>query len=155
MWEVTNLTLKRNHFYRCAIMDVFITGGSVSEGGYIENNVFEIPTSASAGLAFHFRSGGDPTPDPNNWDFRYNTFVGPLSIGSESPVGSGGMRVIGNVFLHAENPCGKSNTTYANNAFVSGGCGTNAITNSLSTYQAGFVNTTTRGNYALKAGSVP
>ena len=44
-WEVTNLTLKRNHFYHCAIMDVFITGGAVSNGGFVENNVFEKPTT--------------------------------------------------------------------------------------------------------------
>ena len=74
---------------------------------------------------FHFRNGGDPSPDPNNWDFRYNTFVGPLSISDENPVGSGGMRVIGNVFL-AGVVVRKANTTYGYNAFVSGGCGTNA-----------------------------
>ena len=83
-WSVTNLTLKRNHFYHCSVMDVFITGSDVSNGGYIENNVFEKPWSTTGqlgdGLAFHFRNGGDPSPDPNNWDFRYNTFVGPLSI---------------------------------------------------------------------------
>ena len=112
-------------------MDVFITGDAVSNGGYVENNVFEKPWSG--GNAFHFRNGGDPSPDPNNWDFRYNTFVGALSVSSsENPVGSGGMRVIGNVFL-SDDPCGEPNTTYAYNAFVTGfGCGTNRITNSLS-----------------------
>ncbi len=44
VWEVTNLTLKRNQFYNCAIMDVFITGSAVSNGGFVENNVFEKPT---------------------------------------------------------------------------------------------------------------
>ena len=81
--EVTNLTLKRNHFYHCAVMDVFITGNAVANGGYIENNVFEKPwepRQIPTGLAFHFRNGGRPSPDPSNWDFRYNTFVGPLSI---------------------------------------------------------------------------
>ena len=90
VWQATNLTLKRNHFYRCAIMDVFITGSAVANGGYIENNVFEKPSPGS--LAFHFRNGPtDPSPDPNNWDFRYNTFVGPLSLASENPVGPGGV----------------------------------------------------------------
>ena len=42
-WRVTNLTLRRNHFYHCAVMDVFITGGDVSTGGLVENNVFERP----------------------------------------------------------------------------------------------------------------
>ena len=151
VWEVTNLTLKRNQFYNCAIMDVFITGGAVSNGGFVENNVFEKPTTG--GLAFQFRNGGDPSPDPNNWDFRYNTFVGPLNISDENPVGSGGMRVIGNVFL-AGSSCGKSNTTYAYNAFVSGGCGTNALVNSLATYLLGFVSSGVPGNYTLSAASV-
>ena len=157
VWSVTNLTLKRNHFYHCAVMDVFITGNAVSNGGYIENNVFEQPWSTTGqlggGLAFHFRNGGDPSPDPNNWDFRYNTFNGPLSISGENPVGSGGMRVIGNVFL-SEVACGKSNTTYSYNAFVSGGCGTNSITNSLATYRSGFVSNADPGNFALTSGSV-
>ena len=131
-------------------MDVFITGSDVSNGGYIENNVFEHPSHRARQIAFHFRNGGDPSPDPNNWDFRYNTFVGPLSISSENPVGSGGMRVIGNVFLDAETPCGKANTTYSYNAFVSGACGTNSITNPLSTYQTGFI----PGNYTLTSTSV-
>ena len=160
VWQVTNLTLKRNHFYHCSIMDVFITGDAVSNGGYVENNVFEKPWSSTGVIsnnlnAFHFRNGGDPSPDPNNWDFRYNTFVGPLSVSpSENPVGSGGMRVIGNVFL-SDDPCGEPNTTYAYNAFVTGfGCGTNRITNSLTTYLAGFTSTADPGTYSLKASSV-
>ena len=95
-----------------------------------------------------------PSPDPSNWDFRYNTFVGPLSISSENPVGSGGMRVIGNVFLSG-NPCGLANTTYDYNAFVTGsGCGTHAITNSLATYLGGFTSTGDPGTYSLGSGSV-
>jgi Right handed beta helix region/Fibronectin type III domain len=137
-WEVTRLTLKRNHFYDCAIMDVFITGGAVSNGGYVENNVFEKPSTG--GLAFHFRNGGNPSPDPNDWDFRYNTFAGPLSISGENPVGSGGMRVIGNAFLDAETPCGAPNSTFSYNAFVSRPCGSNSMTHPLSVYQAGLSN---------------
>ena len=41
-----------------------------------------ISNSASA---FQFRNGGDPSPDPSNWDFRYNTFVGPLNIFVREP----------------------------------------------------------------------
>ena len=98
-WSVTNLTLKRNHFYHCSVMDVFITGGDVANGGLVENNVFEKPWEntgriSNSAFAFHFRNGGSPSPDPNDWDFRYNTFVGPLSITTdENPVGPGGMRV--------------------------------------------------------------
>jgi len=159
-WDVTNLTLKRNHFYHCSVMDVFITGGAVANGGFVENNVFEKPWEntgliSNSALAFHFRNGGDPSPDPNNWDFRYNTFVGPLSITpSENPVGSGGMRVIGNVFLSAA-PCGQANTTYSYDAFITGdGCGSNNIVNPLSTYLAGFVNTGDPGLYSLTSTSV-
>jgi chitodextrinase len=158
-WTVTNLTLKRNHFYHCSVMDVFITGSDVANGGFVENNVFEKPWEytgliSSSALAFHFRNGGSPSPDPSNWDFRYNTFVGPLSITtSENPVGSGGMRVIGNVFL-ADAPCGQGNTTYSYNAFVSGACGSNTATNSLATFLAGFVSTGDPGTYSLKSTSV-
>jgi hypothetical protein len=158
--DVTNLTLKRNHFYHCSVMDVFITGSDVANGGYVENNVFEKPWEntgviSNSALAFHFRNGGSPSPDPSNWDFRYNTFVGPLSITpSENPVGPGGLRVIGNVFLSGD-PCGLSNTTYDYNAFLSGeGCGSHTITNSLATYLAGFTNPGDPGDYSLKAGSV-
>ena len=162
VWDVTNLTLKRNHFYHCSVMDVFITGSNVANGGMIENNVFEKPWSntgqiSNSALAFHFRNGSSaPTPDPNNWDFRYNTFVGPLSIEpSSNPVGSGGMRVMGNVFL-AGAPCGQASTTYAYNAFVSGACGTstNSITNSLASYLSGFTSTASPGNYSLLSGSI-
>ena len=99
-------------------MDVFITGSDVANGGLVENNVFEKPWESTgrisnSAFAFHFRNGGNPSPDPSNWDFRYNTFVGPLSITpSENPVGSGGMRVIGNLFL-AGAPCGHANATYS------------------------------------------
>ena len=160
--DVTNLTLKRNRFYHCSVMDVFITGGSgTSSGGYIENNVFEKPWEntgviSNGALAFQFRTGGNPSPDPSNWDFRYNTFVGPLNITpAENPVGPGGMRVIGNVFL-STSPCGLSNTTYDYNAFVTGraSCGTHAIVNSLATYLAGFLNPADPGNYSLNLASL-
>ena len=66
-WSVTNLTLKRNHFYHCSVMDVFITGGDVANGGFVENNVFEKPWEntgriSNSAFAFHFRNGGSPRP---------------------------------------------------------------------------------------------
>jgi hypothetical protein len=159
-WRVTNLTLRRNHFYHCSVMDVFITGGDVTTGGLVENNVFEKPWEntgqiSNTALAFHFRNGGSPpTPDPSNWDFRYNTFVGPLSITTDAnPVGAGGMRIIGNAFL-AGAPCGHANTTYSHNAFVSGGCGSISITHSLATFLAGFNIIGDPGDYSLKSNSV-
>jgi hypothetical protein len=143
-WQATNLTLKRNHFYHCAIMDVFITGNAVANGGYIENNIFE--------KSFHFRNGGDPSPDPSNWDFRYNTFVGPLSFSrSENPVGPGGVRLIGNAFLSDAPSCAHANTVWSHNAFTNGPCGPGAITRPLSTFLAGFAST---DSYTLKPTSV-
>jgi hypothetical protein len=159
-WRVTNLTLKRNHFYHCGVMDVFITGGDVANGGIVENNIFERPWEhtgriSSSALAFHFRNGGSPpTPDPTNWVFRHNTFVGSLSITTDAnPVGPGGMKIVGNVFLSGA-PCGHANTTYSHNAFVSGGCGSNSISRPLSAYLAGFTATGDPGNYSLRPNSV-
>lgn len=114
---VTNLTLKRNHFHECAVMDVFITGSAVSTGGFIENNHFEAPVPAS-GLAFHFRNGGAPSPDPQNWQFRYNTF-GPeaeLSISSENTATN--VTVMGNDWQGATF-CSKAGATFSFNR----GCG--------------------------------
>ena len=141
-WRVTNLTLRRNHFYHCSVMDVFITGGDVTTGGLVENNVFEKPWEntgrISNGYAFHFRNGGSPSPDPSGWEFRYNTFLGGLSVSpDENPVGSGGMKVTGNLFLSA-NPCGQRNTTYSYNAFAGGGCGSNNVVASAAAFLLGF-----------------
>jgi Right handed beta helix region len=158
-WRVTHLTLTRNHFYHCSVMDVFITGGDVAQGGVVENNVFEQPWEytgrvSRSGFAFHFRNGGSPSPDPSNWLFRHNTFVGGLSISTgENPVGPGGLRVTGNVFLSGA-PCGHGNATYSYNAFVSGGCGSNSISRPLSAYLAGFTATGDPGNYSLRPNSV-
>lgn len=131
VWSTQNLRLTGNHFYHCSVMDVFITGDQTPNGGYIENNIFEQTWSNTGvlgdGLSFHFRNGSQPpTPDPNNWDFRYNTFIGALSISSDNTVGSGGMRVIGNWFkprageTTGDAPCGKANTTFRFNV---GDCG--------------------------------
>ena len=73
-WEVTRLTLKRNRFYDCAIMDVFITGGAVSNGGFVENNVFEKPehrrsspsTSATAATPPPTRTTGTSVTTPSS-----------------------------------------------------------------------------------------
>jgi len=122
-WAVTNLTLTRNSFHHCAVMDVFITGSSVASGGYVENNIFEPPCEDAActpqGLAFHFRNGGDPSPNPSNWVFRNNTFIGPLSISSENlPVGP--VRIVNNDFQSGA-PCSLPNTTYSRNKGCPGG----------------------------------
>jgi hypothetical protein len=157
-WRVTNLTLRRNHFYHCSVMDVFITGGDVSTGGLVENNVFEKPWEntgrISNGHAFHFRNGGSPSPDPSGWEFRYNTFVGGLSISpDENPVGPGGLKVTGNLFL-STNPCGQRNATYSYNAFAGGGCGSNNVVASTAAFLSGFASKGDPGTYALLTTSV-
>ena len=159
-WNVTNLTLKRNHFFHCSVMDVFITGSDVARGGLVENNVFEKPWEhtgrvSDSALAFHFRNGGaPPTPDPSGWVFRYNTFVGPLSITTDAnPVGAGGLKIIGNAFL-AGAPCGHATAVYSHNAFVTRGCGSNVVSRSLGSYLAGFASTGDPGNYSLHPNSV-
>lgn len=160
-WDVRNLRLTRNHFFHCAVMDVFITGSAVAQGGYVENNIFERPWEdtgvvSNTALAFHFRNGGDPSPDPNNWDFRHNTFVGPLSItGGENSPGSGGVRLVGNVFLDDAPSCRLANTSWSHNAFTSDACGSKAIIRPLSTFLAGFTTGGgSPGNYALRATSI-
>ena len=128
-WSVTNLTLKRNHFYHCAIMDVFITGGDVANGGYIENNVFEKPSEntgvISNGLRLPLPQRRRPLPRSQQLGLPLQHLRRPAQhLRRANPVGSGGMRVIGNAFLDAETPCGQANTTFSYNAFVSGACGT-------------------------------
>jgi hypothetical protein len=63
------------------------------------------------------------------------------------------MRVTGNVFL-AGSPCGHANATYSYNAFASGGCGSNNLITSLTTYLLGFLSVGDPGNFALLPASV-
>jgi hypothetical protein len=78
-WRVTNLTLRRNHFYHCSVMDVFITGGDVTTGGLVENNVFEKPwentdgsrtatpsTSETAAVLHPTRAAGSSVTTPSS-----------------------------------------------------------------------------------------
>ncbi len=159
-WSVTNLTLKRNHFYHCSVMDVFITGNDVANGGLVENNVFEKPWESTgrisnSAFAFHFRNGGTPLLPIRATGTSVTTHSSgrSASLPNENPVGSGGMRVTGNLFLSGA-PCGHANATYSHNAFVSGGCGSNNIVNSLAVYLLGFVSTLDPGNYSLLPVSV-
>ena len=164
---INNLRITNSHFYRCAVMDVFITrwtGTSVDAvGGYIENNIFEAPLSAGntccAGNAFHFRNGSEPAPDIDNWDFRYNVFAGALSFGDGGNViRGGGLRVVGNVFL-SSSAC-KSGATYAYNVHGDGsGCGgsgeLNSNSNTIRAGYAGYVGSTaSNNNWQLTATSV-
>ena len=145
---ISNLRITNSHFYRCAVMDVFITrwtGTNVDPiGGYVENSIFEEPLAAGnvccAGNAFHFRNGGEPAPDIDNWDFRYNVFAGALSFGgNENVVEGGGLRVVGNVFVGAASVC-KSGASYAYNVHGDGSTcgGTAEVSSSNSAIRSGF-----------------
>ena len=151
---INNLRITNSHFYRCAVMDVFITrwtGTNVDPiGGYIENNIFETPLSEGnvccAANAFHFRNGGEPAPNINNWDFRYNLFVGALSLGgTENAIEGGGLRVIGNTFL-GSSTCKAGGTWTANVHGDGSSCGGSAETTANST--------TIRAGYAGYVGSI-
>jgi hypothetical protein len=164
---IANLRITNSHFYRCAVMDVFITrwtGTSTDvAGGYIENNIFETPLSAGntccAGNAFHFRNGGEPAPDIDNWDFRYNVFAGSLSFGgNENVVKGGGLRVVGNTFL-SSSTC-KSGATWTANVHGDGSAcgGAGETTASAATIRSGYVSyvgsIASNNDWRLKAGSV-
>ena len=73
---VSNMTLTRNHFWSCNVMDVFLTGSDLATNWLVENNVFEAPTGSSANAAngFAFRCGSSPAPVPDGFVMRYNTF---------------------------------------------------------------------------------
>ena len=157
--NVTNLTLKRNHFYHCSVMDVFITGSNVANGGFVENNVFEKPWEntgviSNTAYAFHFRTGGSPSPIRSNCVSRSQGHrrAAQHQHGREPGRGRRHARD-GNLFLSGS-PCGHANTTYSHNAFVSGGCGSSTFVNTVATYLAGFVSTADPGNYGLLANSV-
>ena len=142
---VTNMTMTRNHFWSCAVMDVFLTGTETATNWLVENNVFEAPlgSSGNAANAFAFRSGGSPSPSPDGFVLRYNTFgsSGVQANQGDNPPTAAGFTVVGNYF-DTNAPCGLSNTTYAYNITPSGenNCGgTGSQSLSASALRAGFV----------------
>ena len=160
-WSVTNLTLKRNHFYHCAVMDVFITGSNAASGGYIENNIFEKPWEntgviSNSAYAFHFRNGGSPSPDPSNWDFRYNTFVGAAQHRHEREPGRSGRNAGDRQRLPLRDARAASATPPSPTTRSSPALAARArMTNSLSTYLGGFTGTGDPGMYSLLSGQRP
>jgi hypothetical protein len=143
---VTGMTMTRNHFWSCNVMDVFITGSETASNWTVENNIFEAPTGSSGNAAngFAFRCGGTPSPSPDGFVLRYNTFgsSGVQLCASDSPPTSNGFTVTGNYF-EANAPCGLPNTSYSYNITPTGtnNCGgTGAQSFSLTTITAGFTN---------------
>lgn len=165
--QVDNIVITRNHYYRCSIFDIFITGAqgdNEADNYLIENNVFEAPCGGSCGAtgggnpAVKTRDGGFPDPSPNNWDVRFNLFVtngigGGLQVNT---VGSNGLRLRGNTFVGTSGPCGATNVTSTYNAWTSGTCGSNSISHSESTYNSGWTGGSARwpGDFSLLTGSV-
>ncbi len=142
---VTGMTMTRNHFWSCNVMDVFITGSENATNWLVENNIFEAPTGSSgnAANAFAFRRGDNPSPSPDGFVMRYNTFGSSgVQMGPENTPTANGFTVVGNYFA-ANPPCGHSNTTYAYNVTpigVSNCGGPGAKSIALSTIIASFLN---------------
>jgi chitodextrinase len=167
---VNGMTMTRNHIWSCAVMDVFLTGSEYATDWLVENNVFEPPLGSSGNStnAFAFRCGGSPSPSPDNFVMRYNTFgsTGVQLCAGDSPPTSRGFTVVGNYFA-TNTPCGLPNTTYGYNVTPTGvnNCGgPGAASYAASTLNAGFVSVQPftgnnggsrqpAGDYRLLAGS--
>jgi chitodextrinase len=141
---VTGMTMTRNHFWSCNVMDVFITDSETASNWIVENNIFEAPTGSSgnAANAFAFRAGGTPSPAPDGFVLRYNTFgsSGVQINGVDNPPTARGFTVTGNYFA-TNAPCGLPNTSYSYNVTPSGtnNCGgTGALSFALSALTSGF-----------------
>jgi hypothetical protein len=142
---VSNMTMSRNHFWSCNVMDVFITDSEQATNWLVENNIFEAPTGSAgnAANAFAFRSGGSPSPSPDGFVLRYNTFgsTGVQANQTDNPPTSRGFTVLGNYFA-TNAPCGLSNTSYAYNITPTGvnNCGgAGSLSLPLATVIAGFI----------------
>jgi hypothetical protein len=127
------------------VMDVFLTGSEYATDWLVENNVFEPPLGSSGNStnAFAFRCGSAPSPSPDNFVMRYNTFgsTGVQLCAGDSPPTSRGFTVVGNYFA-TNPPCGLPNTTYGYNITPTGvnNCGgPGAASYAASTINAGFV----------------
>ena len=145
---VQNMTLTRNHFWSCNVMNVFLTGDSgrnLASNWVVENNVFEAPTGSSgnAANAFFIRGTCDAYVVPDGFLMRYNTF-GSTGSTYENACASGptsnGMTVSNNYFA-TNSPCGIPGVVYSYNVTPTGvdNCGgTGAKSFSLSALTGGF-----------------
>ena len=111
----------------------------------VENNIFEAPlgSSGNAANAFAFRGGGSPSPSPDGFVLRYNTFgsTGVQINTTDNPVTSRGFTVVGNYFA-TNPPCGQTGAIYAYNISPTGvsNCGgSGAQSFSMSSITAGFL----------------
>jgi len=166
---VVGLTIRRSHFYRCAVFDIFLTMSEFSPEGSgvtLENNLFEAPTTFASQCCSAYSvllRGGEPddgnSPAIDDWDIRYNTFEGGLALGvpAANPIGPGGLRVVGNALL-AGATC-REDATYTHNVYGGETCSGEAeVASTAAQIKAGMVGPTRccdAGNdYRLKDGSV-
>jgi len=166
---VVGLTIRRSHFYRCAVFDVFITMSEHSPEGSrltLENNLFEAPTTFDDKCCSAYSvmlRGNEPddgnSPAIDDWDIRYNTFEGGLALGAPSanPITDGGLRVVGNALL-AGATC-REGGTYAHNVYGGQTCsGEEEVASTPDQIKAGMVGPTgccgAGNDYRLKKGSV-
>jgi len=166
---VDGLSIRRSHFYRCAVFDVFLTMSQYSPEGSgvtLENNLFEAPTTFEDECCSAYSvllRGAEPddgnSPAIDGWDIRYNTFEGGLALGvpGANPIGDGGLRVVGNALL-AGATC-RDGATYAHNVYGGPTCSGEAeVSSTPEKIKAGMVGPTgccRAGNdYRLKKGSV-
>jgi hypothetical protein len=150
---VVGLTIRRSHFYRCAVFDVFVTMSEHSPEGSrltLENNLFESPTTFEDKCCSAYSvllRGNEPddgnSPAIDDWDIRYNTFEGGLALGvpSANPIADGGLRVVGNALL-AGATC-REGATYAHNVYGGQTCsGENEVASTPDEIKAGMVGPT-------------
>jgi hypothetical protein len=166
---VVGLSIRRSHFYRCAVFDVFVTMSQYSPEGSgvtLENNLFEAPTtfedkccSAYSVLLRGAKPDDGNSPAIDDWDIRYNTFEGGLALGvpGANPIGDGGLRVVGNALL-AGATC-RDGATYEHNVYGGPTCSGDAeVSSTPEQIKAGMVGPTgccRAGNdYRLTKGSV-
>ncbi len=166
---VVGLTIRRSHFYRCAVFDVFVTMSQFSPEGSdltLENNVFEAPTTFANQCCSAYSvllRGAEPddgnSPSIADWDIRYNTFEGGLSLGVEpaNPIADGGLRVVGNALM-AGATC-REGGTYTHNVYGGETCSGEAeVSSTADRIKAGMVGPTrcceAGNNYRLNKGSV-
>jgi len=142
---VQNMTLTRNHFWSCFVMDVFLTGDggkNLASNWLVENNIFEAPTGSSgnAANAVFVRGTCDAYVVPDGFVVRYNTFGSSGMIVDTTCAAPNAMQIYGNYF-DTNTPCGVPNTSYSYNITPSGvgNCGgAGARSFSAATLHAGF-----------------
>lgn len=123
-WGVANVTFTRNQWWSCSTEDIFLTGTATATNWNVENNVFEHPLGPNS-AALAFRQFNEPSPNPDNFTLRNNTFGREAGVQwnvTDNPVTVGGFFIYGNVASDQVFPCSGTNITVDYNATPSS-CG--------------------------------